>query len=199
MARSNLSTRMHMRRFNQTRGQRKWGRQRRYELESFVIQAVRPHVVKISTPAGAGTGFLNLYNFDRTWIAIATAAHVVSYADEWELPIEIWHPHTNKTVISAANRRVIFIDHRTDSAVMLMLKLDLQLPEVPIALLPMSEPCGLGVDVGWLGFPAVEPSTLCFFSGAISARLPSRNAYLIDGVADQWRLWWPRFPYVTLR
>lgn len=47
----------------------------------------------------------------------------------------------------------------------------------------MSEPCGLGVDVGWLGFPALYPASLCFFSGAVSARLEYSRTYLIDGVA----------------
>ncbi len=37
--------------------------------------------------------------------------------------------------------------------------------------------------MGWLGFPAVAPYDLCFFSGKISARQEYRKAYLIDGVA----------------
>lgn len=39
------------------------------------------------------------------------------------------------------------------------------------------------VERGWLGFPAVAPYDLCFFSGNISARQEYRKAYLIDGVA----------------
>lgn len=150
---------------------------------SLLIEAVRPHVVKISTPDGFGTGFLQFHTYDKTWCGIATAAHVVSHADEWQEPIRVYHPLSSTTVLLSHDQRVVFTDHKTDSAVILFLKGDLKLPEVPVTLLPMSEPCGLGVDVGWLGFPAVEPNTLCFFSGAISARLESKRAYLIDGVA----------------
>jgi hypothetical protein len=78
---------------------------------------------------------------------------------------------------------VIFVDYRNDSAVVFFLKGDLQLPEVPIALLPMDEPCSIGVDIGWLGYPVIEPFSLCFFAGTVSARQADRRAYLIDGVA----------------
>lgn len=66
---------------------------------------------------------------------------------------------------------------------MLFLKGELQLPEWPITLLPMDQPCAIGIDIGWLGFPAIEPDTLCFFAGTVSARQAHRKAYLIDGVA----------------
>ena len=36
---------------------------------------------------------------------------------------------------------------------------------------------------GMHGYPAIEPYTLCFFAGTVSARLENRNAYLVDGVA----------------
>jgi hypothetical protein len=78
---------------------------------------------------------------------------------------------------------VIYIDHSNDSAVVLFLKGELQLPESPIALLPMDEPCSIGSDVGWLGYPQIEARTLCFFAGTVSARQEDRRAYLIDGVA----------------
>jgi hypothetical protein len=47
----------------------------------------------------------------------------------------------------------------------------------------VEQPCGIGIDIGWLGFPAIEANTLCFFAGTISARQSNRKAYLIDGVA----------------
>jgi hypothetical protein len=47
----------------------------------------------------------------------------------------------------------------------------------------MTVPLVVGAEVGWLGFPAVAPYSLCFFSGNISARQEWRHAYLIDGVA----------------
>jgi hypothetical protein len=78
---------------------------------------------------------------------------------------------------------VIFLDHPTDSAIVLFFKGELQLPESPIALIPMGEPCGIGADIGWLGFPNLEPDTMCFFSGTISAWQAPKKSYLIDGVA----------------
>ena len=119
------------------------------------IGTISPHVVKISTPTGYGTGFLSFYNSDRTWCGLATAAHVVSYADEWQQPIRITHPHSGTSVFKPAPERVIMLDHRTDSAIVLCFKGELQLPEIPIALIPADEPCGLGADVGWLGYPVI--------------------------------------------
>jgi len=62
-----------------------------------VVQKVTPYIVKIETPTGYGTGFLSLYNEDKTWCGIATAAHVVGDADEWQKPIRIRH-HESGTV-----------------------------------------------------------------------------------------------------
>jgi hypothetical protein len=148
----------------------------------FAINKISPHVVKLSTQSGYGTGFLAFYNHDKSWCGVATAAHVVSHADEWQQPIRINHQGSQPVFLSSTER-VTFIDHMTDSAVVLFLKGQLQLPEVPIALSPMDTPCSLGAEIGWLGYPAIEPFTLCFFAGTISARLENRNAYLIDGVA----------------
>jgi len=145
------------------------------------ITTITPHVVKIETPHGHGTGFLAFYNHNKSWCGIATAAHVVAHADEWQEPIRIRNEGSPKFL--KEEDRLIFIDRNTDSAVVLFLKGDFQLPEVPITLLPMDEPCSIGVDVGWLGYPAIEPYTLCFFDGTVSARQGARKAYLIDGVA----------------
>lgn len=142
---------------------------------------VTPHVVKISTPTGWGTGFLAFYNHDHSWCGIATAAHVVSHADEWQQPIRIQNPQSS--LFLKVEDRVILLDHSTDSAVVLFVKGNLQLPELPIALLPVDQPCGIGLDLGWLGYPVIEPSTLCFFAGVVSARQEARKAYLVDGVS----------------
>jgi hypothetical protein len=79
--------------------------------------------------------------------------------------------------------RVIWDDSNTDSAVILIEAENLKIPETLIPLLPTTTPLLIGAEVGWLGFPAVAPSSLCFFSGNISARQEWRHAYLIDGVA----------------
>lgn len=148
-----------------------------------VVQKVTPYIVKIETPTGYGTGFLSFYNSDKSWCGIATAAHVVSDADEWQKPIRIRHQGSDSALFLQPNERVIYINWNTDSAVVLFLKGKLQLPEVPIALFPVGASLGIGVEVGWLGFPAIESYTLCFFSGIVSARQEQRKAYFIDGVA----------------
>jgi len=147
------------------------------------IDSVSPHVVKIETPTGYGTGFLAFYNYNSSFCGIATAAHVVSYADQWQQLIKIRNEASEIPRLLKPEERVIYLDHSTDSAVVLFLKNDLQLPEVPIAFLPMDEPCSLGSDVGWLGYPNIEPNILCFFAGTVSARQGTRKSYLIDGVA----------------
>ena len=148
-----------------------------------IVEKVTPYVVKIETPTGHGTGFLCLYNQDKSFCGIATAAHVVQYVDEWQQPIRVQHPHSSGTVLLKEDDRVIWLDRASDSAVILIPTGQLDTPEMLIPLLPMTAPLEIGVEVGWLGFPAVAPYSLCFFSGNISARQEWRQAYLIDGVA----------------
>jgi hypothetical protein len=147
----------------------------------LAIETVSPQVVRIETPTGYGTGFLAFYNHDKSWCGIATAAHVVGHADEWQQPIRIRHEGSGAPQFLNTDGRVIILDHLTDSAIVLFLNRELQLPEFPIALLPMDEPCPIGGEIGWLGYPAIEPNTLCFFAGTVSARQADRKAYLIDG------------------
>lgn len=148
------------------------------------IQSIRRHVVKIATPRGYGTGFLTYRSpLNSGWVGIATAAHVVAHADEWQEPLRISHLDSATSVFRSEPDRVIFVDQSRDSAFVLCPKGELELPEVPVALLPMDKPCSLGVDIGWVGYPAIEPNSLCFFAGTVSARLEHANAYLIDGVA----------------
>jgi hypothetical protein len=148
-----------------------------------IVQKVTPHIVKIETQSGHGSGFLFMYNENKSWCGIATAAHVLYQADKWKQPIQIFHSESNQTLLLQANERVITIDWETDSAVLLFNKVELPLPQDLIPLLPSSSPLNIGLEVGWLGFPAIESFTLCFFSGIISARQDFRKAYLIDGVA----------------
>jgi hypothetical protein len=121
------------------------------------IKTLSPHVVKIETPTGYGTGFLAFYNLTQNWCGIATAAHVVSHAEEWQQPIRIRNETSTAPKFLPADERVIYLDRPNDSAVVLFLKGELQLPESPIALLPMDEPCDIGIDIGWLGYPASRP------------------------------------------
>ena len=84
-----------------------------------VVQTVTPSIVKIETPEGHGTGFLCLYNDDRTICGIATACHVVEHADRWQQPIRILHYPSSGTVLLKENDRTIIMNENLDSAVIL--------------------------------------------------------------------------------
>lgn len=77
------------------------------------------------------------------------------------------------------------MDENTDSAVILMPMGTLKLPQELIPLRPVEHRLSIGVEVGWLGFPAIGrgENTLCFFAGNVSAWQDQRRAYLVDGVA----------------
>jgi len=147
-----------------------------------VVEKVAPYIVKIETPTGHGTGYLFLYNENQSLCGIATALHVVDYANEWQQPIRLIGT-TNSIAFLKETDRVIFHDARTDSAVILFSVLDFVFPKALVPLLPTDTPLSVGAEVGWLGFPSIEPHTMCFFSGNVSARQEYRQAYLIDGVA----------------
>jgi hypothetical protein len=150
-----------------------------------IVQKVSPYVVKIETPDGSGTGFVALYSEDKMWCGVATALHVVKEADEWQKPIKIHaHAFQKSPLFLSETKRIIFTDWKTDSAVVFFHKTsDLEFPDDLIPLRPINAPLAIGVELGWMGFPFLEPYTLCFFSGNISARQENRNTYLIDGVA----------------
>ncbi len=156
-----------------------------------IVKKITPHIVKIETQSGHGTGFLLLYNENKTFCGVATALHVVDYADNWQQPIQIQHHSSGETVFLNAGDKVIYTDWETDSAVILFQNNEFPfLPKDPINLLPSGSIISIGYEVVWLGFPAVAPYNLCFFSGNISAlreysseRYGDRKAYLIDGVA----------------
>jgi hypothetical protein len=147
------------------------------------VQRLKPYLIQIETQSGSGTGFLSLYNDDRSWCGIATAAHVVSDAEYWLQPVRLRNEGEEISVLFKEGERVILIDRPTDSAVILCQTAKLKLPEALIPLLPPDTALPIGADVGWLGYPAIELDQACFFSGPISARRPHRKAYLIDGVA----------------
>lgn len=148
-----------------------------------VVQKVTPYLVKIDTPSGSGTGFLLSYNDDHSWCGIATALHVVSIADSWQQLIKIHSHDFLKTAFLTVEQRAIFTDYATDSAVIFFPSGQLDLPNDLIPIRPIDTRLNIGTEVAWLGYPAIEAWTLCFFSGNVSARRDDQKAYLIDGVA----------------
>lgn len=146
------------------------------------IEIVRSHVVKISTPGGNGTGFF-VARSQQGFSAIATAAHVIDDAHYWEQPIRIEHAGTKKTILLRQSDRAIFLDEAKDTAAILLDASELGFPEAPLDLITEGKYSKQGIEIGWLGFPAVSRQNLCFFSGRISYYLEDHGSYLIDGVA----------------
>lgn len=147
------------------------------------ITQIEPYVVKISTPQGSGTGWLVSISSKTNYCAIATAAHVINHAHYWEEPIRIIHATSDKSVLLHATERMILIHEQTDSAGLLFDKKDLSLPTEKIKLIPQEERLKAGVEIGWLGFPAIRNAGLSFFSGRISTYVEEDFTYFVDGVA----------------
>src|SRR5262245_3376503 len=118
-----------------------------------IVEKVSPYVVKIETPTGHGTGFVCLYNEDKTFCGIATARHVVNYADTWQQPLRIHTHDFSQVAFLKETDRVIYLDTKTDSAVVLLYSSQLDLPKTLVPLLPSTTPLAIGAEVGWLGFP----------------------------------------------
>lgn len=115
--------------------------------------------------------------------AIATAAHVVDDAHFWEEPIRITHETSKTSTMLRQNGRAIFLDSKRDSALILFSNKDIPFPPERLKLAPQGKYLRVGIDIGWLGYPAIPSASLCFFGGRVSARLEDSDAYLIDGVA----------------
>jgi trypsin-like peptidase len=147
------------------------------------VDSISPHVFKIESPSGHGTGFFCFLNETKQVMGIATARHVVAEANKWQQPIRVSNYQMQYTRLLTTTDRVILDDSTRDSALLLFHPGDFELPENVVPLFPSDKVLKIGVEVGWVGFPAVEPNTLCFFSGNISAQISDQSAYLIDGVA----------------
>jgi len=150
---------------------------------SGAVEQVRPHIVRILTPEGSGTGFLVSNGQNNTMCGIATAAHVVRHAHFWEQPIHIYHAESQRSVVIRRHERVIFLDMERDTAAIVLDRGDLEFPPDPLPLTPSGMFLRVGSKIGWLGFPAVQHANLCFFAGHVSAWVEDLSAYLVDGVA----------------
>lgn len=147
------------------------------------VEIVAPHVVKIITPRGSGTGFLCAYTADKNLCGIATAGHVIDESHYWEEPIRIHHYRSGKTTLLRAADRVIWLDSKLDTAVILFVKGELPLPEATLPFISEENHLKVGKEIGWVGFPSVSPQNLCFFTGRNSCWLEDSKIYLVDGVA----------------
>src|SRR5262249_50795776 len=147
------------------------------------VELMQPHIVRLSTPTGQGTGFLVSIGVATDMCAIATAAHVVDHAHYWEEPIRVDHISSGKTRLVRHAERALVLDSARDTAAMVIMRGDIPFPDAPLPLVPAGKFVRVGYAIGWVGFPAVAPAHMCFFGGRISAWDHSVNAYFVDGVA----------------
>lgn len=147
------------------------------------VDNIRPYVAKIFTPKGSGTGFLLANSPSGGICGVGTAAHVVSHSHWWEFPIHIQHFETGETKILREKDRAMFIDLERDTAVIMFMKEDLPFPDDVLPITPEDSFLRIGNEIGWVGFPALSPDSLCFFSGRVSSYKDTRDYYLVDGVA----------------
>jgi hypothetical protein len=148
-----------------------------------VVEATTAYLFRVVTPDGHGTGFLLATSSNGNLCGVATAFHVISRAFEWGFPIRIEHVESKKSQLLYPANRYIEFDAARDTAVIVFEKGDFPLPAKDLELTPEDKSLKLGCEVGWLGFPAITPTELCFFSGAISNWNESQHTYLVDGVA----------------
>ncbi len=147
------------------------------------FQRIEPYVVKILTPSAAGTGFLVAVTPNKNLIGIATAAHVIDYPHYWELPIRIEHFKSGKTIFLNHRERFIEVNQETDTGSIVFKRGDLAVSDKVLPTISETKHLKVGVEVGWVGFPALAPTNLCFFSGAISSWVEKEGFYFVDGVA----------------
>lgn len=147
------------------------------------VQALAPYVVRIATPIGSGTGWLVSRSTTTSLCGIATAAHVINHAHYWEEPIRLTQAKSGESVLLHESERSILLDPSLDSAAIVFSQSELSFPDATPSLINKDKFVKPGVEVGWLGFPAIPHANICFFSGRISSYLEESSAYLVDGVA----------------
>jgi hypothetical protein len=147
------------------------------------IDVVKPYVVRIITPQGGGTGWLVSRSQSTELVAVATASHVIEHAHFWEQPIRLHHVASGAAVILRSADRAIHADTDRDTAGIVFSKGDMPFPGDVLPLLDEGKLMRAGSAVGWVGFPGLAKSNLCFFSGHISAFVNDPDMYLVDGVA----------------
>ena len=147
------------------------------------IYILKPHIFNISTPNGSGTGWLVSLSQTSNICAIATAAHVIGYAHYWELPIRIYHADSGKTLLLRPQDRSVHLEADLDTAAIIFDRADLPLPDQTLPLIEQGYYIKPGVEIGWLGYPAIYEGDICFFSGRVSHHNEDSKRYLVDGVA----------------
>ena len=151
-------------------------------LHSYIDQ-IAQQVVRIETEDCWGTGFIH-YGRDGGTRSIVTAHHVVEQAVEQRQQIRVFHG--SRVSIFGENRGFVFVqrtDADVDSALLAVIAPELPQPLVPIISSEERSQVMAGMEVGWLGYPALESinNKLCFFSGRVSLVDDDTHRYLVDG------------------
>lgn len=147
-----------------------------------IVDRLKPYVVKVSTPQGMGTGFLIWTSADFDLSVVATAAHVVGWAEEWNQPVKLFHPESGKSAKVQGDNHVLQWGN-TDTAIIFLRKNPIPFPKEPLEMIAEGDSLRVGNEIGWLGFPSISPENICLFSGRISLWLEAQRAYYVDGVA----------------
>ncbi len=161
------------------------------------IDMIRPHVFTISTPNGSGTGWLVSLSKNTALCAVATAAHGVDYSHYWELPIRQVYIDSGKNILLRAQDRAVQLKGGLDTTAIVFNRNELVLPEETLNLIEPGYYMKQGVEIGWLGFPAIYKAGLCFFSGRVSNYVEEDNRYFVDGVAINGVSGGPAFRCIT--
>ena len=144
---------------------------------------ILPYVFSIRTPESSGSGFFLGYNENRTLAAFATAAHVVGDAEDWKKPLRFRQHINGKEEFLADSDRVIWLDRRRDSALVLIAIPQFELPEKALPMIEADKYKPIGCEIAWVGYPGIAAPHLCMFRGMVSAFITADDSYLIDGVA----------------
>ena len=148
-----------------------------------IVNAVKESVVLVETPTKRGTGFVIPPPHGITHQTVITAYHVIDHALDWKEPIRITHFPSGKQALLDVDSRAMNQNPNRDMALIHFSADDLPLPKSKIEMVPIKNRLNDGVQAAWLGYPAVAPYNLCFFTGHISTWLEPDEAYLVDGVA----------------
>jgi hypothetical protein len=147
-----------------------------------VVEQTTPYLFRIVTQEGYGTGSFLVKSNNGLLSGVATAYHVIARAFEWGFPIRLEHAASKKSLMLYPNNRYIEYNVARDTAVIVFEKGELPLPEDDLPLIAEKMNLKVGCEVGWLGFPAISPEELCFFSGYVSNWNENEHRYLVDGV-----------------
>lgn len=146
------------------------------------FSVVESYVVKIISQQGSGTGFLIASTDNKELCGIATAAHVIDFAHYWDQPFRIQHSKTGKTLFLNKKDRSIEITTKQDVAT-IIIRGDPSFPKDSLPIIQEDKRLKVGVEIAWMGYPAIAPSDLCFFSGRVSSWINEGSFYFVDGVA----------------